>query len=289
MSQFRLWGTQGDTIAIAITGYDYEVNIKDRVIATGWDQVTPVNVICTVAASAVIGAYNPTNPVIRTGGFPGTITGLKLHVLGRVYGAGGDGGRGAYLYSGVNQTDGEDGGDAILIEDPCEVEIGPAAFVWGGGGGGGGGLPSTSSAQYKIGGGGGGGAGLVPGIGGIGGTDSPAFNAVDGYGPSGLDVSPMHPDADWYSSGWPGNGGNGGSGQNFPSGSAGAGGVGGWAMRSSAGYNPGAGANGYNAGKAAGGGFGGGAGLMINGFSLITSYVAHPSSTSGQLSGAVSG
>jgi hypothetical protein len=89
---------------------------------------------------------------------------VNVTVNGKIYGAGGKGGKGA-----IPPTPGEDGlpgGTALKVTSYINLLLATTAKLWGGGGGGGGG--ATQTYEDHRGGGGGGGAGSTPGAGGSG-------------------------------------------------------------------------------------------------------------------------
>ncbi len=101
-----------------------------------------------------IGATSTSEYSLDTGAFP-VGSSLKLIILGRVLGAGGDG-------AATDEAVGGDGGTAINIQIDTEIDN-LSGFIGGGGGGGGSGLTTID----VFGGGGGGGQGFAPGQGGF--------------------------------------------------------------------------------------------------------------------------
>jgi len=90
---------------------------------------------------------------------------LEITLNGRIEGKGGDGGDGGY--GTTAGTDGEDGGDALYSRVWAEIAAGASSEIWGGGGGGGGGRATSVVFSVYRGAGGGGGAGSEPGAEGV--------------------------------------------------------------------------------------------------------------------------
>lgn len=126
-----------------------------------------VTVRFVVAEGVTVGSTSRSNAALRTGSWP---TGFVpvLEVNGRIQGAGGRGGK---VPSSIgNGGAGQDGGIALQVDDPIELE--GTGEIWGGGGGGG------AAGLAEGGGSGGGGAGTVPGAAGaLGGMGSVAGEA----------------------------------------------------------------------------------------------------------------
>lgn len=171
-------------------------NLRAAAIAAGWDQVSPLKAIVTVASTGVVGSASTGGYAFDTGaGFPAG-SDLKLINTGYIVGAGGNG---AWAYYPASA--GFAGGPALRAQYP--IVITNTGVIGGGGGGGGYGQVDGAHAGYA-----GGGAGCVPGAGGVysdGGTmNNPGTLAAGGPG---------------YQGGGSGGalGANGGSGSNFGS------------------------------------------------------------------------
>lgn len=119
--------------------------------------------------SAVAGSSEQSEYSIRTGSWPELTTPILVQNNGLIAGKGGDG--------GVGLGDGQDGGNAILLED--NIRLNNLNIIGGGGGGGGGkALDGSSPPGY-----GGGGAGFFVGIG-SGGAEN-GTNTLGGAGTPG--------------------------------------------------------------------------------------------------------
>lgn len=160
---------RGKGLNALITGTIANLNLKTWLMSNlGWDGTTPTPIEVVIDASAIVHGSNTLNYALTISGFPaGTI--LTLINNGRILGAGGGGGSGAWSDPGDGETaptyygatPGMAGGHALNVGSP--VTIINNYRIWGGGGGGGGGGMTLSSWP---GGGGGGGAGVPGGAGG---------------------------------------------------------------------------------------------------------------------------
>jgi hypothetical protein len=115
-----------------------------------------VTLTCIVQQGVIVGSAAATGPAFDVGSWP---AGFVPHVtvLGRIQGAGGDGGD----VVGLTAEGGEDGGTALYTRNAITLDD-SAGEIWGGGGGG------AATRVVTNGFGGGGGAGQIPGDGGLG-------------------------------------------------------------------------------------------------------------------------
>jgi hypothetical protein len=147
-----------------ITANTADYNLRNALIAAGWDQVRPVDVTLTIASGVYLFATS-TSAYAFTTGFPfpsGSI--LRLINHGLIVGRGGQGGNGASF--NISATPGLSGGPALQAQYPITISN-TNIIGGGGGGGGGGGWASASLFDLLItragGGGGGGGRGIASG------------------------------------------------------------------------------------------------------------------------------
>ena len=230
------------TISVDVTNWV----LYSQAIAAGWDGITPLDAIVTVASGIVLSANSTSNYGFDTGsGFPVGTT-LKLIMPGYVCGMGGAGGNGAV----GSPTAGAAGGPALRAQHAITIDATGGVIAGGGGGGGGG------DGRYSGNTSGGGGGGRT------GRTGSPAGTSYIGYAAVG----------GTFSSGGQGGGGTttpgGGTGGTTSPGGNGTGGD----TRAYGGGGGGWGAAGGNGGRVAGGsgGSGGAGGAAVVGNSYIT-------------------
>ncbi len=120
-----------------------------------------VFVTCIITEGIIVGSNSTGDFAFDVGTWPDGVN-LTVRVLGRIQGAGGDGGN--------TTVPGSDGGGAFYTRETCNIDMnGGTGEIWGGGGGGAGGNANAGSA-------GGGGQGQIPGLGG----DSPQGDQYDG-------------------------------------------------------------------------------------------------------------
>lgn len=234
----------GWPFAITVSTTVYNIDVRARAVAAGWDQVTPLAAEIIVTGAGCIGSTSAATPsLLIAGSFPtGSRARSTVAAGGRIIGMGGYGGGGAE--PGIAASGGA-GGTAIRTVLPLTVDN--LGTIAGGGGGGGGGGTTYSSNTRAGGGGGGSGAGVNAGAVGSGGAPTGGYTNFPGY------------------NGYPGNATTGGSGgQQFVVGDGAVGQPGG--KGGDLGLNGGNGSNGSNVF----GGFGGLAGAYIDGASLTT-------------------
>lgn len=187
---------RGKGLQALITGTIANLNLKTWLMSNlGWDGTTPYQIDVIIDASAIIYGSTTGNYALTISGFPaGTL--LRLTNNGRILGAGGAGGAGAYFtqYDGNsiphNGSPGSPGGHALYVTSP--VSITNNYRIWGGGGGGGGGCCNSMMYTGGCGGGGAGYPGGAPGCtgsrGGQYGTETAGgagYSAAVEYGGSG--------------------------------------------------------------------------------------------------------
>jgi hypothetical protein len=166
-------GACGDTFPVNLTlsGDRTNVDLLDEIEDEGWDGTSRLSGTVTIPSGTDIGSNNPANVSFVVRPLPDDST-LSIVIEGRILGAGGNGGN-VYghgsdppYFRGFDP--GQDGGDAMHIEDQpsgVTIEVDNEGII---GGGGGGGAPGYSKDDNDdIGTGGGGGAGFVPGNGGV--------------------------------------------------------------------------------------------------------------------------
>ena len=210
--------SSGTTYTVIDTGID----LRETVVAAGWDQQSPV--IFYIPEKTIITTKSLGSQALFIGGsFPG---GLTVVNYGKIIGRGGNGGRGAYY--GAPALPGSNGGTAISVN--INFNLFNVGIISGGGGGGGGG---GSGDNYSSGGGAGGAPFGLQGAGSYytGGTAATVFAA--GISPKSLDFGAIAAD-----------GGNTGYGQDrwgYPGGDGGTYGNGGYPGSNGWIYGPGAG------------------------------------------------
>tara|TARA_R110001583_G_scaffold191751_1_gene357453 strand:+ start:933 stop:1664 length:732 start_codon:yes stop_codon:yes gene_type:complete len=183
--------SSGLSFQVSVAANTYNFNLRDAVLAEGWDGVTPASIECEIELGVVIGSVDVASAAFTASSFP---VGCSIVVLnrGRIQGMGGRGGGGGGQQTPAGKP-GEDGGDAIFTDTALSLDN-TAGEVWGGGGGGGGGYNNAGTGNG--GGGAGGGAGTDPGAGGShgggsaqSGTDGTSeVGGVGGYGGSGNSI-----------------------------------------------------------------------------------------------------
>lgn len=139
------------TAAASVTLYN--VNVRDALIAAGWDQNAPA-IYRIPATTKIFSKRTDTAAFLIMGSFPG---GLTIVNNGKILGKGGQGG---FNFGGFSASGGpgEAGGAAIDVRTPCTINN--LGTIGGGGGGGGcAGSPSAQASYFVTSGGGGGGAG----------------------------------------------------------------------------------------------------------------------------------
>ncbi|MFA5387040.1 MAG: hypothetical protein WC322_01435 [Candidatus Paceibacterota bacterium] len=160
---------QADLINRVIT---IDSNIFDVNLRSLHDSIYPapvlgespqINLTVTINQGVIVGASTTSVAAFTVGDWPAGVP-IIINVLGRIEGAGGDGGS-----QGIESVqDGGPGGLAFYTRYPVTVQA-MGGGIWGGGGGGGLGSGTGSSDENKRR-GGSGGAGYQPGDGGIGNT-----------------------------------------------------------------------------------------------------------------------
>lgn len=260
-----------DVIAANTSNY----NIRNRAVALGWDQVTPLQATVTINSGVFVSGTDVNTPAFDTGASIPAGSTLSLTNNGAIIGMGGFGGAGGSATAaaganaaGVTATAGGTGAfGGIALRALAAITVNNQGTIAGGGGGGAGAGGGYLSAAAKgggnvvskvWGGGGGGGAQSSPAAnsaGGAGGATSPATGVFSRLG---------QPGGNGNNTGPAGGGlgasdnstaaGNGGTGGNWGAGGGGA----------SAPVNP-AGATAF-----AGNGAGGAAGPAVSGIGNIT-------------------
>ncbi len=140
---------------LTISGNTYNYNVRNALLATGWNGVTPGNITVTVNSGVIVGCSDFTSGAISGVGLP---AGCNLFVVnnGYIVGTGGNAGWGNSNdgnYNFYNATAGASGGHAILLG--CPTTITNNGYIFGGGGGG----TGWDAGTYSTGVDGGGGAG----------------------------------------------------------------------------------------------------------------------------------
>jgi len=149
-------GSSGLLIAVDVAN----LNVRDMLLANGWDGVSIINPVVTIGANAKVYSTSTSIPAFDTGVLPVGST-VTINNTGAILGKGGSGG-GA---SGPVQP-GFAGGTGLKVRVPTTI-VNLGAIGGGGGGGGQGGTTSGGSA-LRSGGGGAGGAGNGAGVRGTG-------------------------------------------------------------------------------------------------------------------------
>lgn len=157
-----------------------DFDLRDHLIALGFDGSTPVSVRCTIAAGVTLGATSTSSYGFDTGGLPtGSTVLLTVGTGAVVTGKGGAGGRGGDVLPGLLSQVGSSGGHGMRVQDDT-VLVNLGTIQGGGGGGGGGASLSVPVSSQQAGGGGGGGAGWQN-TGATGGRPGTGGGATPGY------------------------------------------------------------------------------------------------------------
>lgn len=153
-----------------LTGITYNYNLRNDLLANGWDGFAPVQVVITVSEGAIVASTTAFNYAFNTGGSYNSGSNITVINRGTICGKGGNGGEGSMGspssdgYKTVGSA-GEPGGPAMFVG--VAITLINFGVIGGGGGGGGGGGWAYAYMVEKMGGvGGGGGQGYVPGRGG---------------------------------------------------------------------------------------------------------------------------
>jgi hypothetical protein len=148
---------RGKTKIVDVTAAEsvtlYNVNIRDALIAAGWDKNAPA-IYRIPATTKIFSKRTDTAALYVNGSFPG---GLTIVNSGKILGKGGQGG---YNFGGFSSPGGPGaaGGNAIYVSEACTINN-LGTIGGGGGGGGAAGSPSNQASYFVTSGGGGGGAG----------------------------------------------------------------------------------------------------------------------------------
>lgn len=135
-----------------------------------------IKVTFIIESGVIVGSTSTANPACDVGDWPPGVV-PTLRIMGRIQGAGGDGG--SATGPGPDLTSGQPGGPALYTRAPVAIEI-DGGGIWGGGGGGAPNFPLGAEAL-----GGGGGAGQFPGRGGEGVFDNGRDGTTESGGPGG--------------------------------------------------------------------------------------------------------
>jgi hypothetical protein len=154
------------TFAITIAANESNINIRNKVIALGWNGIIPVTLTFTINAGVVISSAIGGVAALDTGlAFPAT-SAITIVNAGTIEGYGGWGGNTTSTSTGGT---GFPGGTALKVNSAVTINNTGGVIAGGGGGGGGGGSSyGLYGGFYSItaGGPGGGGAGASAGLGG---------------------------------------------------------------------------------------------------------------------------
>jgi hypothetical protein len=165
------------TANIVISGNVDRYNLRNAVVALGWNPSEKANVSVVINSGVYIYSSTTATPAFITGTFP---AGSNISIInnGTIVGMGGAGGN-------ANGGAGQPGGGAFLAQ--TSITVTNNNVIAGGGGGGGAGSTKTQAGGYitlyfAAGGGGGGQSGVVNSAGGIGvaNNTSPAINGEPG-------------------------------------------------------------------------------------------------------------
>ena len=142
----NFYGTRKAFLFVAsITSATTSYNLRDAVLAAGWDGTSLVEATVTISATLNSGA---SNFAFRTGTFPSNSV-IKIINNGTILGRGGAGAGGSYTATGGAA------GDAILIDFNVTSLDNTNGYIFGGGGGGGIAQYEDGTSTYYSGGGGG--------------------------------------------------------------------------------------------------------------------------------------
>lgn len=155
------------SITISTTVYNF--NLRNELIAAGWDTVSPVACTVTITATGKVLGSVANNYAFSTGiTFPEG-SALVLNNAGVIAGRGGDGGSGLSftVIAGDSRSLGKPGSPALFIGIPTTL-TNTGVIAGGGGGGGGGGTNDDGFGSQGLGTGGNGGGGAGgPSLGGV--------------------------------------------------------------------------------------------------------------------------
>lgn len=167
VTKFRVEGEEArfDGITLDdpnIRNITIDVDSQNLNLRTLHDTLFPVitdpaglEVIFTVAQNVIVGSNNVASPAINVGSWVAGLD-LKIIVLGRIQGHGGNGGDGRFT---DGRADGKNGGTALYTRYAINLDV-VGGEIWSGGGGGG---IARNPSITLVSGGGGGGAGQNPG------------------------------------------------------------------------------------------------------------------------------
>lgn len=229
------------TLTLTISANADNINLKTLIEAVYGPVSSAADVFVTINAAVKIGSTSSGTPALRSGGFPATSY-VKVTNNGRVAGCGGDAGDGgdrvgAGTYN--NGHNGQDGGDAVSLDENVDWDNTTTGQVFGGGGGGAGGGAGqkVNFGSAAPGSGGGGGQGDDGGAKGFKGSGAGSGTANDGTAGSesgngsGGAASPDGGGKGGRGGSWGSSGGNGGDGGPAHGANGGNGGSGGRAVK----------------------------------------------------------
>jgi hypothetical protein len=167
-----------DVHSVIIDSNSFNVNLRTMHDSLYGVPLSGQTVQCTINAGISVGTVSTGLVAFDVGTWPAGVT-VRLIVLGRIQGAGGNGGIGRSLgFNAGTGTPGNPGSTALYTRQAITLTD-ASGQIWGGGGGGGG----TSSGGAAASGCGGGGAGNVPGT--HGGGDANTVHGSDGTATTG--------------------------------------------------------------------------------------------------------
>ncbi len=160
----------GDTREIFLENDAFNLNLRtihDSLFTAPEGGSPGETVTFTFVDGVTVGSTSTGAYAMDTGDWPAGVTLNLITAGGRIQGKGGAGGTGrSHSTPGLAETSGGDGGDALLVRVPINIDN-LDGEIWGGGGGGGGGGGQTEfTLPFQDGGDGGGGAGTEAGPGG---------------------------------------------------------------------------------------------------------------------------
>lgn len=120
---------------LVISSNTSDYNLRTAVVNSGWDQITPVDVVCTINSGVTVFASSTSVYAFNTGSVYPALSALTIVNNGTILGRGGNGGN---ALTSTTSGSGTSGGPALFVGAPCSI-INNGRISGGGGGGGAGG------------------------------------------------------------------------------------------------------------------------------------------------------
>lgn len=121
---------------LVISSDTTDFNLRTSLVNVGWDQVSPVEVVCTINSGVTVYASSTAVYAFNTGSVYPPLSVLTIVNNGTILGRGGNGGNGVQRAAGGPGTS---GGPALFAGASCRITNNGRISGGGGGGGAGGG------------------------------------------------------------------------------------------------------------------------------------------------------